>query len=56
MQRYPVADPGRNEIVGLCLSYPTAAADDRLRDRMTETGSGRIMEIGRRLRDPFWLP
>jgi DNA-binding IclR family transcriptional regulator len=50
-----VADPGRNEIVGLCLSYPTAAADDRLRDRMTETVSGKIMEVGRRLRDPFWL-
>jgi DNA-binding IclR family transcriptional regulator len=50
-----VADPGRNEIVGLCLSYPTSAADDELRDKMTARVGARIKEVGYRLRDPFWL-
>ncbi|GGG50234.1 IclR family transcriptional regulator [Chelatococcus composti] len=51
-----VADPGRNETIALCLSYPTAAADEALSLRMRDAIRHKLMEIGRRVRDPFWLP
>jgi DNA-binding IclR family transcriptional regulator len=50
-----VADPGRDEVMGFCLSYPTAAVDDRLEERIVKAVTARAMEIGRKLRDPVWL-
>ena len=50
-----VADPGRGELMGFCLSYPTAAVDEELRGRIITSVAARAMEIGSKLRDPVWL-
>jgi DNA-binding IclR family transcriptional regulator len=50
-----VGDPGRNEILGFCLSYPTAAADHAMQRRMTNAIYHHASQIGRKLRDPVWL-
>jgi DNA-binding IclR family transcriptional regulator len=50
-----VADPGRGEVMGFCLSYPAAAVDDALRDRIVASVTSCAMEIGSKLRDPIWL-
>ena len=49
-----VADPGRGEIMGFCLSYPSAATDEALRKRMAETVFRHASAIGAKLRDPHW--
>ncbi|CAH1654653.1 IclR family transcriptional regulator [Hyphomicrobiales bacterium] len=49
-----VADPGRGEIMGFCLSYPSAAADEDLRKRMAEAIFRHASIIGTKLRDPHW--
>ena len=49
-----VADPGRGETMGFCLSYPSAATDEALRKRMAEAVFRHASAIGAKLRDPLW--
>lgn len=49
-----VADPGRQEIMGFCMSYPSAAADEAMRKRMTDAVFRHASAIGAKLRDPHW--
>lgn len=50
-----VADPARGDVVGFCLSYPTAAADEatcrRMHDEVHRLGTA----IGQRMGDPVWM-
>lgn len=50
-----VADPGKGEILGFCLSYPSAAANDALAVKMSEAVAKHAREIGQRVRDPIWM-
>jgi DNA-binding IclR family transcriptional regulator len=50
-----IADPGRNEVLGFCLSYPSAAADPAMEQRIREAMYLHASQIGRKLRDPVWL-
>lgn len=50
-----IADPGRNEIMGLCLSFPTIAADAAIQDRIALSVARHAQAIGLRMRDPVWL-
>lgn len=49
-----IADPGRNEIMGLCLSFPTLAADEAVQDRIAARVGEHAHAIGMRMRDPVW--
>ncbi|POR52454.1 IclR family transcriptional regulator [Bosea psychrotolerans] len=49
-----VADPGRNEIMGFCLSFPTIAADAATQDRIAASVMHHAKAIGARMRDPVW--
>jgi DNA-binding IclR family transcriptional regulator len=50
-----VGDPGRNEVLGFCLSYPSAAVDGTTQKRITDAVYDHASQIGRKLRDPVWL-
>jgi DNA-binding IclR family transcriptional regulator len=50
-----IADPGRNEVLGFCLSYPSAAADRAVEQRIRDAVYFHASQIGRKLRDPVWL-
>jgi DNA-binding IclR family transcriptional regulator len=50
-----VGDPGRNEVLGFCLSFPTAAVDDALQLRIRQAVHNHANQIGRKLRDPAWI-
>jgi DNA-binding IclR family transcriptional regulator len=50
-----IADPGRNEVLGFCLSYPSAATDPAMEQRIREAVYRHASQIGRKLRDPVWL-
>ena len=49
-----VADPGRNEVMGFCLSFPTVAADAATQDRIAERVAQHAHALGQRMRDPEW--
>lgn len=50
-----VADASRDEIIGFCLSLPVSAADENKRRHIREDVLAHAKEIGRKLRDPFWI-
>jgi DNA-binding IclR family transcriptional regulator len=49
-----VADPGRNEVMGFCLSFPTIAADPAVQDRIAASVTHHAKAIGMRMRDAWW--
>jgi DNA-binding IclR family transcriptional regulator len=49
-----VADPGRGEVMGFCLSFPTIAADEPTRERIVARVIDHARSIGHQLRDPVW--
>ena len=50
-----VSDPGRNEVMGFCLSFPTIAADQATQDRIADSVIRHARAIGVRIRDPAWI-
>jgi IclR family transcriptional regulator, KDG regulon repressor len=50
-----VADPSRDEVLGFCLSYPAAAADETMRQRMRDEVHKFASAIGRRVHDQVWM-
>lgn len=49
-----VADPGRNEVMGFCLSFPTIAANTSVQDRIAARVASHAKAIGVRMRDSWW--
>ena len=50
-----VADPNSKEVVGFCLSFPSQAASETMRQDIAADVLSRAMALGRRLDDPFWV-
>lgn len=49
-----VANPGKDEMLGFSVSFPTTAADSPLRARMMQRIREEAHSIGIRLGDPYW--